>query len=100
MNELIETIDIIGKHLLQKPDFCGSTQGRRLTELLYRLTGKSRSRDMAPSSSKRVELVARTLVLPVDLDVQLSTFVSKSGISSDELIAAALSAFIAQDALE
>lgn len=96
---LLEAIDIIGKHLLHNPDFCGSTEGRRLTDLLYQLTGKPRSRNLAPTTTERLDLVSRTLVLPVELDVALTTIVCKTGLSSDKLIADALSDLIAEKRL-
>lgn len=99
MKELLEAIDIIGRHALRDPDFCGSTEGRRLTELLYQLTGTPRNREVAPVTTERLDLVSRTLVLPVELDVALTTIVSKTGIGSDRLIAEALSDFIAENRL-
>jgi len=43
---LNEIINIITRHLLTNPDFCGSTEGRRLQEIAYRLTGQSGNRPM------------------------------------------------------
>lgn len=101
MNELLEALEIIAKHLLSgahDPDFCGTVEGRRLADLLYQLTGP-RSRPLAPGHTTRVELVNRTLALPIDLDMKLTVAVEKSGISRDKLIAEALSTIIAENRL-
>jgi hypothetical protein len=102
MNELLEALEIIAKHLLSgghDPDFCGTSEGRRLSELLYQLTGPRR-RPLAPGTPQaRVELINRTLALPVDLDMKLTVAVDKSGISRDKLIAKALATVIAEDRL-
>ena len=40
---LAETIEIIAKQLLRDPVFCGSSEGRRLIDLLWTMLGKRRS---------------------------------------------------------
>jgi hypothetical protein len=95
---LIEAIVIIAHQMLYDARFCGSTEGRRLTELLWQLTGKSQSKPITPTT-RAGELVTRTVSLPIDLDNAVSVAVEQAGISRDTLIGSALAALIAEQRL-
>ena len=95
---LKETIKIIATELLYDPKFCGSVDGRRLTELLWLLTGESQSKTIN-RDTPRVELVSRILSLPIDLDNAVTVAVEKSGVSRNALIEGALAAVLAEDRL-
>jgi hypothetical protein len=96
---LKETIKIIATHLLLDPKFCGSVEGRRLTELLWLLTGENSSKTIGHSDKPRVELVSRILSLPINLDNAITVAVDKSGLSRNALIEGALAAILAEDRL-
>ena len=92
---LIEAIDIIIGALLGEGDFCGSTEGRRLTELRWQLTGKTHNRVPTKRSEQR-PLVTRPISLPIDLDNAVGVVAEKSGVSRNDLIEGALEAIIAE----
>ena len=84
--------------MLYDPRFCGSTEGRRLNELLFRLTGKSQSKPIT-GTARAGELVTRTVSLSIDLDNAVSVATEQAGISRDALIEGALAALIAEQRL-
>ena len=96
--DLLEAIVIIAHQMLYDSKFCGSTEGRRLNDLLWRLTGKSQSRPVT-NASRTGELVSRTVSLPINLDNAVTVVVANSGLSRSDLIAAALESLIAEDRL-
>jgi len=96
---LAEAIEIIAKQLLIDSSFCGSTEGRRLSELLWDLHGKSRSKAIPASPASPQALMTRSLTLPVQLDNALSTIIERSGISRDRLISNALAMLLAENRL-
>lgn len=97
MNELLtEIISIIGKHVLNDSAFHGSTEGRRLADLLWQYTGNPRSRAIAPghANMRASEQVSRTVSLPLELDTRLTVIADQAGIPRDQLIANAVEALI------
>ena len=95
---LLEMLDIISQHLLSRGDFCGSDDGRRLTELRWQLMGISRSR-LVPTDIGAEPLVNRPLTLPVNVDNALTVLVDQSGVTRNALIQGAIEAMIAEGRL-
>jgi hypothetical protein len=92
---LLETIEIITRHMLYDPKFGGSTEGRRLTEIRWQLLGQPQRKPVT-SQPRTGELVSRTVSLPINLDNALSVAVENSGVSRSDLIAEAVAILIAE----
>lgn len=91
-------LTILANNMLSSDSkFCGSKEGRRLSELLWETLDQSRARPIKESAiPSDLMLVNRTIAFPVDLDNAITVMVEQTGLSRDALIKEALSELMAQ----